>query len=67
MININIGDTVWVYFSSTEHNIINGIVEHMPGDTGDMWYIREGSTIKAVNPNSSELITIEKYEKSIED
>jgi len=53
---IEIDDIVMVIWKSGI--IQRGRVEHSPADSGDMWYIREGKTLHAINPSCSDLIEI---------
>jgi len=56
---INEGDRVRVWFTGGER--IDGVVMHIPSNTGDLWYIRgDSGTDTAVNPQSSEFVSIDK-------
>ena len=60
MKNINVGDKVSIFWINGDK--LSGIVENIPADTGDMWYIKgESGTIHVVNPMCSNLEQIVKY------
>ena len=63
---IDKGDFIIARFDG--HSPIEGYVQSTPCDVGDMWYIKvmypNGKRgIVAINPNSSKLLYIEKYQE----
>ena len=60
MRTIKVGDKVRINWSYSEISD-EGIVRHMPSDTGDMWYIDCDRFTMAVNPQSSSLQNILKW------
>ena len=64
--SINAGDFVKVYFDGRPP--IEGYVQSVPCDVGDMWYIKVlkmngRNSILAINPSSSKLLYIEQSER----
>lgn len=63
MRNIYTGDSVVVNWV-TDGMQVRGIVENVPTNVGDLWYIRTSDgTVMAVNPVCSDLMDITKFNK----
>lgn len=59
--NIKVGDYVSVHFDNGL--IFVGIVENVPSDTGDLWYIRLKQATMAINPNAAKFMYIVKDDR----
>lgn len=59
------GDVVRVCYlfpDEGEKRIIKGVVDHVPNDSGDMWYIHAQGVTNAINPSCAYLVSIEKHD-----
>lgn len=64
---INIGDKILAQWTG-EGRELEGIVQHIPQDTGDMWIIIcKSGAVTYINPNCSSLETINKIGGPIDD
>lgn len=63
--NIREGDKVKIIWSDDVTSYVEGIVENVPApaDVGDLWYIRSGKTLRAINPCNIYFDMIVKEEK----
>lgn len=64
---IAVGDRILAQWTG-EGREIEGIVKHIPQDTGDMWIIvLKSGAITHINPNCSSLETINKIGEPVDD